>query len=489
MKTAFSFKKRRAGILLHPSSLPGTPGNGDVGTHAYRFIDFLANSSLSVWQMLPLGPPQADLSPYQCQSVHAANARLISIEKLVEKGWLSTPPMESHTEESYRYARLKEARHGFVKKATPTEKEDYNTFVEKNRAWLDDYALFRALKEAYGDKGWWDWAPEHRNRDVTALKKVKQELKETVEQQYFEQYVFFSQWKVLKTYAHEKGIYLFGDMPIFIADDSADVWAKQEYFLLDKQGKPTVVAGVPPDYFSATGQRWGNPHYNWKAMEADGFQWWIERIRSLETLFDVVRVDHFRGFEASWEIPASEQTAINGRWVKVPGEKLFTVLQKETKLPLVAEDLGVITEEVTALRDKFHFPGMKILQFAFDSGPDNPYLPHHHLPNCVVYTGTHDNDTTLGWFKKLPTPVQQYVCEYLRAYPHEMPWPLIETAFASVAKLAIIPMQDVLSADSDQRMNTPGVPTGNWRWRFDWSQLTIGVTEKLRHLAKFYERG
>lgn len=486
------FKKRRAGILLHPTSLPESPGNGDLGKQAYNFIDFLANTGLSVWQMLPLGPPHEDLSPYQCQSVHAANPALICLELLVEKGWLNAfhlpqlPQLQDAL--NYRFARLKEARVGFKLHASATDKKAFEEFTEKNAFWLEDYALFRALKTDTRNAAWWEWDTALRDRKPQALHKAQKRLVELVEQHKFEQFVFFSQWLALKRYAHEKGVFLFGDMPIFVATDSADVWAQREYFRLDSKGHPTVVAGVPPDYFSATGQRWGNPHYNWEVMQADGFKWWIKRLETAQVLFDVIRIDHFRGFEACWEIPASDPVAINGKWVKAPGDELFTKLEKASTLPLVAEDLGVITEPVIKLRDKFGFPGMKILQFAFDSGPDNPYLPHNHIPNCVVYTGTHDNNTTLGWFKELPAATQQYMCEYLRTTPYEVPWNLIEVAFASVARLAIVPMQDILAADSDQRMNTPGTSEGNWRWRFNWSQLPVGISEKLKHWLKFYER-
>lgn len=557
------FKRRRAGILLHPTSLPGSPGNGDLGRQAYRFIDFLADCGISIWQMLPLGPPHEDLSPYQCQSVHAANPLLISLERLIETGWLSEgsiptsepelrhelrrlaqqgwyseeseerelaqrlehtpfregfcPQPENEVAISYRHARLKEARAGFEKYASEIDRTAYAEFIKNQAHWLEDYALFRALQaehlkalkieclkalkeiqhqdalrarliELRDLAGWWGWPSKLRDRQPKALAEAQQRLSAIIEQHRFEQFVFFSQWHDLKQYAHEHNVYLFGDIPIFVAQDSVDVWAERENFLLDAQGQPTVVAGVPPDYFSATGQRWGNPHYNWNVMQANDFNWWIERLKSAQLLFDMARIDHFRGFEACWAIPASCETAIEGEWVKVPGDALFEKLRQIGTLPLVAEDLGVITDEVRTLRDKFGLPGMKILQFAFDGGNDNPYLPHNHIENCVVYTGTHDNNTTLGWFQEIPTSTQQYVCEYLHAPPYDMPWPLIESAFASVAQLAIVPMQDVLALDGHHRMNVPGVPTGNWRWRFDWAQMPAGATDKLRHFTNFYGR-
>ncbi len=559
--TADFFKQRRAGILLHPTSLPGTYGNGDIGKHAYRFIDFLVDCGISLWQMLPLGSPHEDLSPYQCQSVHATNPLLISLEHLVEKGWLSedsSPNSEAQIKQElqrlarkgwyyddpderelshllefreefflqpdhevavrYRHARLKEARAGFEKNASADDRTAFAEFIETQAYWLEDYALFRALqtehfkvlrrerlkalKEIQDDDalearliaieeetGWWGWQEALRDRHPQALADARRRLEETIEQHRFEQFVFYSQWHDLKQYAHEHGIYLFGDIPIFVAEDSVDVWANRENFLLDAQGQPTIVTGVPPDYFSATGQRWGNPHYNWDYMQSDGFRWWITRLKSAKLLFDVVRIDHFRGFEASWAIPAHCETAVDGHWMQVPGHALFEALQQsDLDLPLVAEDLGIITDEVTALRDRFGLPGMKILQFAFDGGPDNPYLPHNHIEHSVVYTGTHDNQTTLGWFNELPTHTQQYVCEYLHTQPYEMPWPLIESAFASVAQIAIIPMQDVLALDGHHRMNTPGVEKGNWRWRFDWSQMPPGVSDKLLHFSHFYGR-
>jgi 4-alpha-glucanotransferase len=554
------FNKRRAGILLHPTSLPGTPGNGDLGQQAYRFVDFLADCGISLWQMLPLGPPHEDLSPYQCQSVHAANPLLINLGRLVEKGWLSMtteqtledelkrlaeqgfftedatereleqrlehsafrdnfcPPSERETAVRYRHARLKAARAGFVKNASADDRAAFAEFVKTQAFWLEDYALFRALQaehfkvlkveclkalkeieshdalearllELKNAAGWWGWAPDLRDRHPQALDEARRRLADVIEQHRFEQFVFFSQWHDLKAYAHEKGVYLFGDIPIFVAEDSVDVWASRENFLLDAQGRPTVVAGVPPDYFSETGQRWGNPHYNWDYMQANGFRWWIERLKSAHVLFDMVRIDHFRGFEACWAIPAHCETAIEGEWVKVPGHALLETLQQSgINMPLVAEDLGIITEEVTALRERFGLPGMKILQFAFDSGPDNAYLPHNHVENCVVYTGTHDNNTTLGWFQEIPEHVRQYVCEYLQAPADEMPWALVEAAFKSRARWAIVPMQDVLALDGNHRMNVPGVQTGNWRWRFDWPQLSPGVSEKLRHFCHSYGR-
>lgn len=491
------FKKRRAGVILHPTSLPGTPGNGDLGKSAYRFVDFLVECGLSLWQMLPLGPPHEDLSPYQCQSADAANPLLINLEDLVERGWLAAdpnPPTDYLAAVRYRHARLRKARQKFVASADAADREAFADFVAIHADWLEDYALFKALQAEHHGAAWWDWLPAYRDRNFEALEKARARLAEVMEQHRFEQFLFFGQWQALRHYANERGVYLFGDIPIFVAEDSVDVWANRENFLLDEHGRPTVVAGVPPDYFSETGQRWGNPHYNWEYMQTNGFQWWLRRLQKQSLLFDLVRIDHFRGFEACWAVPASSEYAIEGEWVKVPGAALFETLRgsKESSgqctLPLVAEDLGVITDDVVALRDKFGLPGMRVLQFGFDGAPGNPHVPHNYVPHCVVYTGTHDNNTTLGWFKELPTPLQHYVCEYLHAHPYDMPWPMIEAALASVAKLVMIPMQDILAADSDQRMNTPGTPAGNWQWRLDWERLPFGVKEKLRRFLKFYER-
>ncbi len=485
------FNQRRAGILLHPTSLPGSLGNGDLGKEAYRFVDFIADSGFTLWQMLPLGTPHEDLSPYQCQSVHAANPLLISLERLIEKGWLSkdskvTQKLTLEESIQYRHTRLKEARNGFMKQAGDADRAAFAEFIETHAFWLEDYALFRALQtEQNKAGGWWEWTPELRDRNPTALEEARQRLSDLIEQHRFEQFVFFRQWQKLKQYAHKKGVYLFGDIPIFVAEDSVDVWASPENFLLDAEKRPTIVTGVPPDYFSETGQRWGNPHYNWGYMQSNGFSWWKERLKAAEILFDVARIDHFRGFEASWAIPVECETAIDGHWMGVPGHALFeSIAQSSITLPLVAEDLGIITNEVEALRDRFNLPGMKILQFAFEGGSDNPYLPHNHIEHCVVYTGTHDNNTSLGWYQEIPEPVRQTMRDYLHTNGDNMPWPLVETAYASTAKWAIIPMQDILGLDGTHRMNVPGVQNGNWRWRFEWSQIPKGLSDKLRNYSE-----
>ncbi len=486
-------KKRRAGVLLHPTSLPSPTDSGDLGVNAYWFVDFLKNSGFTVWQTLPLGVPHSDLSPYQCQSVHAGNPRMISVELLARQGWLqSTEIYLTGAEADWNACRaclLKEAFTRFKLHADDAMQTLYGNFLTQNAFWLKDYALYRALKEQHQEQPWWAWSTKYRDREPSALAAAKQRFAPEIAQCSFEQFLFFQQWKTLKRYANERGVLMFGDLPIFIAADSVDVWAGRKNFRVDSKGKPSVVAGVPPDYFSATGQLWGNPHYDWEYMQSNGFLWWQERLSTQGTLFDLVRIDHFRGFEAYWEIPANAPTAMQGRWVKAPGEALFSVLQEKNTVPLVAEDLGVITAEVTALREKFGIPGMKILQFAFEGGgAENPYLPHQHEPNCVVYTGTHDNDTTLGWFHSMSPQVQNYVCDYLKTNAHDMPWAMIHAVFASVARLSIVPMQDLLSYGSEHRMNIPGVPSGNWRWRFTWPEVPHGLDQKLRHLLGLYGR-
>ncbi|MEQ6341446.1 MAG: 4-alpha-glucanotransferase [Gammaproteobacteria bacterium] len=479
--------QRRAGILLHPTSLPG----GVLGPEAFRFVDFLAASGMSVWQTLPLGPTHNDGSPYQCLSVHAGNPRLISLELLAELGWLNNDaaiPVDADPE-AHRCACFIESRRGFMQRASDEERAALDAFVVKQGFWLDDFALYQALRQENDGRAWLDWPVSLRDRETDALDRARVRLVDAIEQACFEEYVFFRQWQNLKRYANERGVLLFGDMPIFVAHDSAEVWAHREYFMLDEEGRAQVVAGVPPDYFSATGQRWGNPHYNWGCMQADGFHWWVERMTTQLAQFDLIRIDHFRGFEAYWEIPAHAETAIDGRWVKAPGDELFQALQETfNPLPLVAEDLGIITPEVDALREKYGLPGMKILQFAFEGGASNPYLSYNHQHNSVVYTGTHDNNTTVGWFEELSSPLQQHILEYLGLPQEVMPWPLIRCAFASVAQLAIVPMQDVLALDGEHRMNLPGTTKSNWSWRFDWEQVPEELSGRLHRLAEIYGR-
>ena len=480
--------QRRAGVLLHPTSLP----SGDIGPDAYRFIDFLQQSGITLWQMLPTGPTHGDGSPYQCLSVNAGNEQLISLQGLVDMGWLSSEQLEAHQaldNGAMRRACLNDAYRGFLRLDDGAQRDEFEGFCQSHHHWLHDFALYRALRQIHHLCSWVDFPVPLRDREPEALAQASIGLEDSLLRVKFEQFVFFSQWQALKQYAADCHVLLFGDMPIFVAHDSAEVWAHREYFLLDNQGQPTVVAGVPPDYFSETGQRWGNPLYNWHVMAGDGYQWWVRRLSTQMELFDVVRIDHFRGFEAYWEIPAEEETAINGHWVKGPDAALFEAIKASLGyLPLVAEDLGLITPEVHALRERFALPGMKILQFAFDGGADNSYLPHNHELCSVVYTGTHDNDTSCGWYDGLSLEQQTHVMEYLGRPAEEMPWPLIRSAMSSTALWAVVPMQDLLGLDSSHRMNIPGTSEGNWRWRFDWHQLQPGLQSHIHHLVRLYGR-
>jgi len=482
--------RRRAGVLLHISSLPGIGPVGDLGPQAHRFVDFLHDAGLSVWQMLPVGPTQEDGSPYQSSSMHAGNPRFIALEPLQQAGWLEADTLAlDSVDDDTRQRLLQQAWEQFKQHADTDQWQRLNRFISEQHHWLEDYALFRALKQEQGGQGWWCWPEPLRDRQPPALIEAQHRLAPALNYIRFEQYQFFSQWQALKQHANDRGIRLFGDMPIFVAHDSAEVWAHPQMFLLDEQGQPRVVAGVPPDYFSETGQRWGNPLYNWERMQADGFSFWLQRMQTQMQLFDLVRIDHFRGFEACWEIPAEEPNAINGRWVKVPGDALFeTLYRHHPGLPLVAEDLGIITDQVTALRECFGLPGMKVLQFAFSGEADNPYLPFRHGRNAVVYTGTHDNDTTRGWYLSLSDHDRTYVDEYLGRSREAMPGPLIRAALASRAKLAIIPMQDLLGLDGSHRMNLPGTIDGNWQWRFTWRQLEPELPARLRRQVTLYGR-
>ncbi|HRD66289.1 MAG TPA: 4-alpha-glucanotransferase [Candidatus Competibacter sp.] len=489
MSQSSPFDGRRAGLLLHPTSLPGGYDNGDLGPEAYRFVDFMAACGFTIWQTLPLGPPHDDLSPYSAQSAHAGNPRLIALEPLIEAGWLKPDGGPNAGEDgwTYRQRRLSEARQGF-EKASRAQGE-YEAFLAQHRSWLDDFALYQAIRAAQGQSAWADWPPELRDRHPEALAATRQQLGKSIAQSRFEQFLFYRQWAALKRYANERGVLIFGDIPLFVGYDSADVWARRDCFLLDDEGRPEVVAGVPPDYFSATGQLWGNPHYAWERMRADGFRWWKERIHTQLTQFDLLRIDHFRGLEAYWEIPAGAETAASGRWQLAPGDELFRALRAEFgRLPLVAEDLGIITPEVEALRDNHGLPGMKVLHFAFGGAADNPYLPHNHVLNSVVYTGTHDNNTTLGWFEELDERTRAHLFDYLGGDPKSMPELLVRCAFASVARLAVVPMQDILELGGEDRMNRPGVADGNWRWRFRLEQVGPQITRHYRHLLELYGR-
>ena len=475
--------KRRAGVLLHPTSLPG----GDFGSDAERFLDFMQAAGLTVWQMLPLGPTHADRSPYHCLSVHAMSPGLVSLGRLAECGWLKPAPAAADA--ATRRAAFAQAYAGLLARGTSQDRTAFERFGEENREWMESYALYRALREEQDERPWWQWPPPLRDREPKALANAEERLAERRALIRFEQFAAVTQWQALRARARDRGILLLGDMPIFVAHDSAEVWAQPERFKLDEVGQPRVAAGVPPDYFAKEGQRWGNPIYDWEFMRTHGFSWWVARLTTELSRFDLVRVDHFRGFESCWEIPASEPTAANGQWVKAPGEALFdTFLKRFGRLPLVAEDLGLITPEVEALRDRYGLPGMSVLQFAFESGADNPYLLHNIESNRVVYTGTHDNDTTLGWFERLDSDTRRRVREYLGNRDEPMPWALIRAALMSVGRWAVMPMQDLLGLGSGHRMNTPGTGQGNWAWKFSWSDVPKDLAPRVCQLIALYGR-
>ncbi len=491
---------RSSGILLHPTSLPGEYGIGDLGRGAYQFVDFLHRAGQRVWQVLPLGPTGYGDSPYQCFSAFAGNPLLISPEPLLEQALLLADDLRELRElpaaavdfgpliESKAQV-LRSAFLRFAQNATAQQRAEFERFCAEARLWLNDYALFMALKERHGGALWTTWEPALASHAAQAIQEAERELEQDIERQKFLQYLFHVQWMGLRRYANGKGIRIIGDMPIFVAHDSADVWSHPHLFHLDKEGNPTVVAGVPPDYFSTTGQRWGNPHYRWFRMAEDDYGWWIERFRALFQLVDIVRVDHFRGFEAYWEIPATESTAVKGRWIKGPGEALFRALEKALgSLPIIAEDLGVITPEVEDLRDRFGFPGMCILQFAFGAGSDNPFLPHNYVPNRVAYTGTHDNDTTAGWLASAQDAEREAALKYCASDGHDPVWDLTRWLLASVADTAVVPMQDLLRLGSEARMNFPSRLGGNWSWRVDATALTDDLADRVRDLSETYGR-
>lgn len=484
-------RQRCAGVLLHPTSLPSaTAPNGALGalgSQALLFIDWLQDAGIRCWQMLPLGPTQDDLSPYASYSAFAGNPALLDHAYIAEQ-LLGMPLPESLTGASDRIAWFSQT----IRKQEGNVSAAFQRYCQQQAHWLDDYALYSAIKVLHQHQHWCAWPLPLKERHSLALQAFCAEYAEHITHLKTEQFLFDWQWQQVRAHAHRAGIRLIGDIPIFVAHDSADVWAHPTIFQLRPDGQPRVVAGVPPDYFSETGQRWGNPHYDWQVMARDGYAWWRRRLSHCLSQFDQVRIDHFRGFDACWEIPADEQTAIMGRWVDGPGldffQQVFADLSDEAALPLIAEDLGIITPRVDALRKALAIPGMKILQFAFGDTGSNPYLPHNHVRNCVLYTGTHDNDTTLGWYQSLSPDKQEQVMQYL-AWPQEaMPWPLIKAALGSVANLAIIPMQDILALDTHHRMNIPGTASGNWRWQFQWQQVPPELAGYLKRLMGLYMR-
>jgi 4-alpha-glucanotransferase len=498
---------RSSGILLHPTSLPGRFGIGDLGEEAYRFADFLSASGQSLWQVLPLGPTGYGDSPYACYSAFAGNTLLISPDRLIETGLLTSDDLadapafaeslvDFESVHKFKHKILRKAYERFAAMSDTDLRRGFERFCANQSPWLEDYALFRALKDVHGGKSWHEWDAPYVRRDQNALARAREALRNEIEAQRFYQFLFDKQWSELKSYCHERGIKLIGDIPIFVAHDSADVWTNPDQFKLDQDGRPTVVAGVPPDYFSKTGQLWGNPLYNWDRMIADGFKWWIKRVDATLQTVDILRIDHFRGFVACWEIPGGDQTAERGRWVEAPGRELFIAIRNALgRLPIIAEDLGVITPDVENLRDDFGFPGMRILQFGFSSDPKNQDLPHNYHPNVVVYTGTHDNDTTVGWFKSVAGEgstrdaeqierERSFALRYLNTEGLEIHWDFIRAVLASCANTAVVPLQDVLGLGTEARMNLPNSTSGNWSWRFKAGSLNDDLAKRLRDLSE-----
>lgn len=491
---------RKSGVLLHPTSFPGPDGIGDLGPECYRWIDFLSESGCSLWQILPLGPTGFGDSPYQCFSAFAGNPLLVSPTFLMEKNlltrddFLDRPDLPAEYVDfgpaiEWKRTLLDRAYLKFRKSRSAKLKDAYLSFKEAEKNWLPDYSLFMAIKEKLGGGSWDSWPVELRRRDPDSLSGFCDKYSTDVEKHSFKQFLFFDQWSNVRSYANQKGIEIIGDIPIFVAYDSADAWSNPELFYLDKKSKPTVVAGVPPDYFSPTGQLWGNPLYKWSAHKKQGYQWWIDRFRAVLKQVDVVRLDHFRGFCGYWEVPANMPTAEIGRWAKGPGSGFMSAIQKEfPDLPIIAEDLGVITEDVVKLRDSFNLPGMKIFQFAFSSTPDDPFLPHNFPVNCVAYTGTHDNDTALGWYQSAPEKERDFYRRYLARSGDDFSWDLIRGIWSSVAGFAVTTLQDLLSLGTEARMNFPGKPAGNWSWRYKPSDLNRGLSDRIREINYLYSR-
>jgi 4-alpha-glucanotransferase len=491
--------RRSAGILLHPVSLPGPYGIGDLGPEAYHWVDRLARAKQSWWQILPLGPTGFGDSPYSCFSAFAGNPLLISPERLVEDGLLQPDEIrdvhvpaegvEYGAAQQLKERWLTQAWERFRSSPHPGLRQEFDAFRAEQASWLDDYSLFMAIKQSRGGAGWQDWPDELRLRASAALVSARLELARALGHHQFTQFLFHRQWQALRRHAAEKGVRLIGDVPIFVASDSADVWANPRMFLLDEAGRPKVVAGVPPDYFNRTGQKWGNPHYDWEAHRRTGYAWWTARIRATLAQVDLVRLDHFLGFVSAYHIPATYPTAEIGEWVPGPGANLFEALRSALGgLPFIAEDLGIVTPDVDALRDRFGLPGMRILQFAFGGATENRFLPHNYERNAVVYTGTHDNDTTWGWYASISEGERDLLRRYLARDCKDVAWDLIRLAWMSVADFALTTLQDVLNLGSEARMNFPGKESGNWSWRFRADLLTDDVIARLADLTELYAR-
>jgi 4-alpha-glucanotransferase len=492
--------QRSSGILLHPTSLPSLGGIGDLGPAAYDFVEWLAAAKQTLWQVLPLQPVGSGNSPYSCTSAFAGNVLMISLERLAERGLVdpkrvaAIPDGESSVNfESVRADKLpllRQAADNFLRLATGAARARYNRFCIDNKWWLEDYVLFSALREQYGEQPWNAWPPEIARRNPATIAKLYSKLEHRLDEERFLQFAFFEQWRALRSYCSERGIRVIGDVSIFVNYDSADVWTHPEMFRLKEDLSPEVVSGVPPDAFSETGQRWGNPLYNWESLRAHGYDWWIQRMRWAIETCDIVRLDHFRGFEAYWEIPADEPTAVHGRWVEGPNDDLFKALRSALgKLPFIAEDLGYITPEVHHLRRGLEIPGMKILQFGFGNPGAHAYLPHKYDPDCVVYTGTHDNDTTVGWWNTGATADERELASaYLGIGEDGVNWAFIRAALASVANLCVIPVQDVLGLGSEARMNVPSETGAHWSWRLRADALTPELAKKMAILVEITDR-
>ncbi len=492
---------RFAGILAHPTSFPSPYGIGDLGEGAYKFIDFLASSGQKLWQLLPLGPTGYGDSPYQSFSSFAGQPLIISPDDLLSLELLTKSDLKSMPKWNalkvdygpaiiFKTELLKKAFGRFLVTKNKKLISEYETFCKKENSWLLDYSLFMSIKDFHGGVSWLDWKKKYKFPTEESKETWQKEFEESIKYYNFIQFIFFREWYKLKEYANKKGIKVVGDIPIFVSSDSSDVWANKELFQLDSKGFPTVVAGVPPDYFSATGQLWGNPLYDWEANKKEGYAWWINRIKSQLTMVDYLRIDHFRGFEAYWAIPYGEKTAINGKWLKGPCEDLFYAIEKELgeNLPIIAEDLGLITPEVLKLRDTFNFPGMKVLQFGFDNTEENDFLPHYYNENCVCYTGTHDNDTTLGWYKGASRASKIKIKKYMHTDAENVSWDFIRVCLGCVAKFAIVPFQDYLSLGTKARMNTPGVADNNWAWRFKEDVLTKELAKEINRTVELFGR-
>lgn len=491
---------RASGLLVHPTSFPGPFGIGDLGSGAHTVIDFLAAAHQRLWQVLPLGPTSFGDSPYASYSAFAGNHLLIAPEGLAARGWLreedlaaapafSPDRVDYGAVTAFKTALFRQAHERFRAHASAAERAELESFREASRAWLDDYTLFMALKEAHGGKAWTDWEPDLIARRPAALAKAKRTLAGEMDLHAFLQWVFFAQWGEVRAYARARDVRVVGDVAIFVAHDSADVWAHPHLFALDERGLPTVVAGVPPDYFSSTGQRWGNPLYRWDVLAGSDYAWWVERVRAALRLADLLRLDHFRGFQAYWEVPASCPTAAEGRWVRGPGAALFHAIRHALgDVPIIAEDLGQITPPVVRLREHLGYPGMRVLQFAFGGDARNRYLPHWYTHDTAVYTGTHDNDTACGWFSACGAHEREFALRYMHSDGHAINWDLMRLALASVADTAIIPLQDVLGLGSEARMNTPGRLEDNWAWRCTASQLTGDASKRLAALTTTFGR-